>query len=35
MALALNFITKLGMRRNLHHPITLLLDEFAAYGQIP
>ncbi len=35
MALALNFITKLGMRQKFVHPITLLLDEFAAYGQIP
>ncbi len=35
MALALNFITKLGMRQKFAHPITLLLDEFAAFGQIP
>lgn len=35
MALALNFLAKLAMRPiKFKHPLTLLLDEFAAYGHI-
>lgn len=35
MALALNFLTKLSLRESFDKPLTLLLDEFAAYGNIP
>lgn len=35
MALALNFLTKLSLRKTFDKPLTLLLDEFAAYGNIP
>lgn len=35
MALALNFLTKLALRESFDKPLTLLLDEFAAYGSIP
>lgn len=35
MALALNFLTKLALRQSFEKPLTLLLDEFAAYGSIP
>lgn len=35
MALALNFLSKLAMRpTQFKHPLTLLLDEFAAFGRI-
>lgn len=34
MALALNFLTKLALRKSFNHPLTLLLDEFAAYGKV-
>ena len=35
MSLALNFLTKLALRKTFEKPLTLLLDEFAAYGNIP
>lgn len=35
MALALNFLSKLALRKSFEKPLTLLLDEFAAYGNIP
>lgn len=35
MALALNFLLNLPMSTTPKHPLTLLLDEFAAYGYIP
>ena len=35
MALALNFLAKLALRQKFDKPLTLLLDEFAAYGTIP
>lgn len=35
MALALNFLTKLALRKSFEKPLTLLLDEFAAFGNIP
>lgn len=34
MALALNFLTKLALRKSFQKPLTLLLDEFAAYGTV-
>jgi len=34
MALAVNFISKLALREKFKYPMTLLLDEFAAYGHL-
>lgn len=35
MALALNFLCRLPLRQEFDRPLTLLLDEFAAYGHVP
>jgi type IV secretory pathway TraG/TraD family ATPase VirD4 len=35
MALAVNFLMRLALKKKFTHPLTLLLDEFAAYGYIP
>lgn len=35
MALACNYLANLALRESFEHPLTLLLDEFAAYGRIP
>lgn len=35
MALALNFMTNLALTKKFDYPLTLILDEFAAYGTIP
>lgn len=35
MSLALNFLTKLALRKKFDHPLTYILDEFAAYGRVP
>lgn len=35
MALALNFLSKLALKESFEKPLTLLLDEFAAYESIP
>lgn len=35
MSLALNFLITLPLTKAFNHPLTMLLDEFAAYGTVP
>ena len=35
MALALNFLITLPLTKKFNHPLTMFLDEFAAYGTVP
>lgn len=35
MSLALNFLLRLPLRTKFEHPVTFILDEFAAYGRVP
>jgi type IV secretion system protein VirD4 len=35
MSLALNFLLRLPLRSKFDHPVTFVLDEFAAYGRVP
>jgi type IV secretory pathway TraG/TraD family ATPase VirD4 len=35
MALALNFLITLPLTKTFNHPLTMFLDEFAAYGTVP
>lgn len=35
MSLALNFLLRLPLRSKFDHPVTFILDEFAAYGRVP